>query len=399
MSSSRDAGLAQVASSRTERVLARTGGGGTPLFRLALVAATMGPGGAERVLSILANRWAERGFDVTLVTLAGHGEDFYPLHPSVRRITAAVAQDAGRFGRLSAAINLLRHVLRLRSTLRQLKPDVVLSFIDSTNVMTLLSLIGANIPRVVSERSDPAMVPLAALWRVLRAVLYPGADRVVVQTAGAAAFFKGRVARRLAVIPNPVMRPDTSVEGELQPPRPFIMSLGRFTEEKRFEDLIDAFAAVAPRHPEWSLVIAGDGPLRPALLRQIEALGLKTRVMLPGIVKHSAALLAQCDIYVLSSRFEGFPNAMCEAMALGRPVIATDCPSGPRAIIRNGIDAIMVPPMQPKALAEAIERLFSAPAERARLGEAAAGIIERFKLDPIVDAWEGVLRSAIEARQ
>jgi GalNAc-alpha-(1->4)-GalNAc-alpha-(1->3)-diNAcBac-PP-undecaprenol alpha-1,4-N-acetyl-D-galactosaminyltransferase len=361
--------------------------------------ATLGPGGAERILSMLANRWVERGFDVTIVTLEKTDRDFYPLSSSVCRMTVPLAT-AGRkrTGRFALAIRLLRQAAALRRLVRTKNPDAVLSFIDSTNVMMLLSLIGTRFPRVVSERSDPAMVPLAAIWRILRAILYPSADRVVVQTEGAGRFFSGRVARRLAIIPNPVVRPDLDGEGEFKAPSPVIMSLGRFTEEKRFEDLLEAFAMIAPRHPEWSLLIAGDGPLRPALIQRAQALGLERRVLLPGLVEAPAHLLNRCDIYVLSSRFEGFPNALCEAMALGRPVIATDCPSGPRAIVRNGIDGILVPPMQPKALAKALDRLMSSPDECERLGAAAATIVDRFKLDPIIDTWEAVLLSAIQAR-
>lgn len=364
----------------------------TPL-RLLLVAANLGPGGAEKVLTLLANAWARQGSRVTLVTLDGTTGAFFPLDLSIDRLATETF-----VGRPGLIFRLIRDALKLRRIVRRTSPDAVVSFINSTNVLVLLALLGTRYPRIVSERSDPAIAPLSVVWRVLRWMLYPTADRVVVQTSSAAEFFGGGMARRLAIIPNPVVTPSDDTPADVEVPRPVVVSLGRFTEEKRFVDLVDAFAMVAPRHPEWSLVIAGDGPLRAGLERHIEMLGLSGRVRLPGVTKAPAALLQRADIFVLPSRFEGFPNALCEAMALGRPVIATDCPSGPRHIVLHDSNGLLVPPMQPAALAESIEELIGSPERRAALGAGAASITEKFAIGSILDDWTVVVRTAMADR-
>lgn len=368
-------------------------------LRFTLVVSSLGPGGAERVLTTLANAWAARGNEVTILTFQGLSTDFYQLDPLIRRGDIGMLPPvSGPIRHLKIVVELLKQALRLRGAIKASRPDVVLSFIDVTNVTTLLALIGTAYPRIVSERSDPAMVLLGTAWRTLRRIFYLTADRIVVLTEAAAQFFRGWSDSKVAIIPNPVVHPRRGSQVEIDILQPAIVALGRFTEEKRFEDLIDAFAIVAPRHRKWSLIIGGDGPLRPVLQQKVDNLGLRERIVLPGLIKDTTALLECADIYVLSSRFEGFGNALCEAMALGRPVIATDCPSGPRTLVSDGIDGILVPPMAPLALAGAIDRLICSPDERERLGRAAAAITKRFALETVLADWERVLTAAIEKR-
>ena len=367
--------------------------------RLLLVAANLGPGGAEKVMTMLANAWARQGYRITLITLDGSLKSFFSLDPAIDRLaTETFVSKGGRLGRAGLLFRIVRDALKLRRIVRQIGPDAVLSFINSTNVVVLLALLGTRYPRIVSERSDPAFAPLGAAWRLLRSALYPTADRVVMQTPSAAGFFRGRIAGRVCVIPNPVVAPPVGSAPDINVPQPAIMSMGRFTEEKRFIDLIDAFAIIASRHPEWSLVIAGDGPLRPELERHVGLLGLLGRAHLPGVTRTPAELMSRADIFVLSSRFEGFPNALCEAMALGRAVVATDCPSGPRHIVSHGLDGLLVPPLEPELLANAVESLILSPEMRGNLGTAAASITEKFALGSILEMWGSAIRDSIAER-
>jgi glycosyltransferase involved in cell wall biosynthesis len=175
-----------------------------------------------------------------------------------------------------------------------------------------------------------------------------------------------------------------------------ILAVGRLEPQKGFDVLLRAFADVARSRPEWRLRIAGEGPERGRLEALVFDLGIEDRVNLDGVVSDIDAAMRSADLFVLSSRYEGFPNALCEAMASGLPVIATDCPVGPREIVRDGIDGVLVPPEDERALAGAMDRLMDDPASRERLGAAASAIAERFTPVAILDRWESLLRTVTD---
>jgi GalNAc-alpha-(1->4)-GalNAc-alpha-(1->3)-diNAcBac-PP-undecaprenol alpha-1,4-N-acetyl-D-galactosaminyltransferase len=282
-------------------------------------------------------------------------------------------------------------VLRLRDELRRSRPDVVISFMDTTNVLTILASRGLGIPVIISERNDPRRHAMGLAWNTLRSLLYRRADALVVQSSALRDWAREvAVDARVDIIPNPInpeFNGSTKEAGRRGSGRT-IVAMGRLVRQKGFDLLIEAFARCAGQHPEWSLVILGEGEERSNLESLISAMGLQDRVRLAGKVPQPSHILGQADLFVLSSRFEGFPNALMEAMACKLAVISTDCPNGPRDIVRDGVDGLLIPPDDVNALAKGMDRLMANPMERQRLGAGATEVVKRFSIEKIMSMWD-----------
>ena len=361
-------------------------------MRITLVISTGGAGGAERAISTMANYWAARDREVTILTLSSEAGDWYELHPRVKRVGLNLLSASAHLG--EALRNNLRRVRSLRRELRRARPDVVISFVDKTNVLTLLASVGLRVPVIVSERTDPRQHGIGFAWNGLRRWLYPRADAVVMQSRGLHAWACGFVrSNSVYVIPNsvkPVLN-GTEYPSNQQGSGHTVIAMGRLSKEKRFDLLLRAFCQCARRHDDWSLIILGEGEERGSLEALIGELDLKDRVSLPGRVRDPTRILQGADLFVLSSRFEGFPNALLEAMACGLAVISTDCGSGPREIIRDGLDGLLVPANDLDALASSMDRLMIDHEERQRLGARAEEVIERFSIEKIMTMWDDLL--------
>ena len=359
--------------------------------KITLVVSSLKCGGAERVAIILAQGFIDRGHQVSVVTLAAKETDFYQLPKDAERIALGVMKASPT--PFDAVRNNLQRFLALRRAIQVINPDLVISFVARENILTLISLWQTNYPVIVTEHNDQRFRSCGQPWEQIRHIVYPWAAQVVSVSEGVNHYFNWLPKAKKSVIYNPFVTPKNvqkliNLPQGVNPENQWITAMGRLIEQKGFDLLLTAFAKIAHRYPSWQLLILGEGELRKQLEKLTEHLGLKDRVIFAGVINNPFSLLARSQFFVMSSRFEGFPMAHGEALACGLPVIATDCPSGPKEIIRDGIDGILVPNEDVDALAEAMERLISNEEMRKELAARAVEVTQRFSLEKVMQDWE-----------
>lgn len=369
---------------------------------LMIVIHSLQGGGAERVAVDLAGYWLEHGCQVSVVTQTSAAQDAYALPEGVQRYALALDSDSG--GGVWAVWANLRRLWALRRLIRRHRPTVVLGMMTKASILSVLA--GHRLPcRVIAtEHTHPPVQRLPAIWRRLRRWAYPRAQAVVALTQGTADWLDRQLPGVHAlVIPNAVRWPIQQDEPVIEPPeragRLRLLAVGRLHPVKGFDVLLEAFASIAALFPDWDLVILGEGTQRSALEEQIEQSGLAERVSLPGRIGNIGQWYAQSDLYVLSSRVEGLSNTLLEAMASGLPCVAFDCETGPREIIRNGIDGALVQPVEDaEAMAAWLSNLMAHPDERARYALRATDVRDRFSVTRVMSLWERVFRDSGEPR-
>ncbi len=379
-------------------------------MKITLVIASLGGGGAERVASGMANYWAERGREISLLTMCGsHLSSHFDLHPKVLRHDLGTKPSCRSMpdqrslslllGTLhscsqaeqSAFISDFNRILALREALINLRPRTIISFIDVTNIRTLLATQGLGLPVIISEHCDPHYNNIGAGWEGLRRLMYPQAKYLTVLTEEAAPYFSGFMDGRVRVMPNPIPNAARLAHNQTETRHKAgrtLLAMGRLAYEKGFDLLLQAFALIAERQPAWCLQIWGEGQLRSQLEHCASALGLRERVQFGGFTKSPFEVMRQADLFVVSSRCEGFSNVLAEAMACGLAVVSFDCPSGPRHIVRDGIDGRLVQAQDVPALAATLERLMIDEDERRRLAANAPQAVERFGIERVMNLWE-----------
>jgi glycosyltransferase involved in cell wall biosynthesis len=270
-----------------------------------------------------------------------------------------------------------------------LKADVVLSFINTSNVLTILAAKGLDIRVVVSERVQPDADPTLSLGRrALRRIFYAWSDEIVAQSRDAAKWIERNCRKSAIVIPNPLRAlPRLTFERQ-----PLIIAVGRLTDQKGFDLLIRAFAQIASEFEEWTIAIIGHGDALETLVKLRDELRLAQKVQFVGQIRDVETWMARAGLVVQPSRFEGFPNVILEAMGMGATVISSDCPSGPSDMIEDGINGRLVPVGDIAALANAMAELMSQRKVRESLGREAFETAQRYRQHLVMRQWESCLR-------
>ncbi len=362
-------------------------------MRITCIIHSLDGGGAERVIASLASKLSRRGHDVALITLDDGHRERYEVDSDVERRRLDVMGESHRWW--SKLVNTRKRIGALRTAISQSNPDVVLTFCDRTNILVLMAATALDAPVVVCERSDPSQQHLGPAWELLRRRTYPRAATLIALTETSASHLRSRFDNQVVVIPSAVEQPPIEYDREAAEQNRRILAVGRLEYEKGFDRLIDAFAQFADRSSGWSLRILGEGSRRNELQQRIDDRGLGDRVSLPGWKSPIWNELAEATLFALPSRYEGFPSALLEAMAVGVPCVAVDCESGPRVILDDPQLGLLVP-NNTRELALGLEKMVKDPQLRSKMGQAAKSVVNRFGWESMVDMFETTLKKAID---
>ncbi len=358
---------------------------------------SLGKGGAERVVTTLAAQMAERGIEVCVATLCVSATE-YPLDERVRRINVGLTEAEEKKNKIA---RMRTRIKKLRDCLKKEQPDVVYAFMQTANYRAVLAARGLNIPVIISVRSNPAVDYASKKQQKLANFLYQKAAGAVFQTTGARDFFAPEVASKAAVILNPLNPKYEGIDYPAQRRKAFV-SVGRFHEAKDYMTLVKAFERIAGDYPDYNLEIYGgaseDNSIH-QVREQVRSHHLTERILFMGSREDLEKCITDAACYVLSSKYEGMPNALMEAMALGLPVVATDCPSGgPAALIEDGENGLLVEVGNDKEMAAAMRKMLEYPKDVERVSRAAKKIIEDASAEKITGEWLAYAERCIERK-
>lgn len=366
------------------------------MARIVFFVSSMNGGGAERVAALLCNRWAQLGHEVYLIpTYSGRGGCIYSLDPRVNLIFLA-----DRLGSVEKNIkNIFKRLLLIRRIVNELMPSLIISFLATVNIMVVLAMVGINIPLYVSERTYPGSKNMGFILRLLRKFTYGRATKVVIQTQEGRDWLDRFIPRaNSVVVGNPVSLPLVQNEPIVCPMRYIpqhhnvIICVGRLTKVKQFELVIKAFAILSKTNPSWHLAILGEGLERNGLEILVSSLGLQSKVHLPGRVGNIGTWYDRADVFVMSSKYEGFPNALLEALASGLPSVSFNCQTGPKDLIVDGINGYLLEERTGSAgLANSLLLLLKDKARRTSFSINARRLARENSLENIGDKWDTVI--------
>ena len=355
------------------------------MMKLTIVNATLSHGGAERVISIIANYLAAKKYDITILTWLD-SPIFYKIENSV--IVYSIEKEC-------KSSNLFKKMIWFRRYISKHKPDLLLSFLAIFNIVTLISLLGLGIKIIVCERNDPRYTPFGKTRRLIRNLVYHLADGILTQTDNNKAYFSTLLQKKTKVIYNPIfLNIDYIGKALLLPHDKTIISVARLEPQKNQLMLIDAFAEFEKMNPQYNMIILGEGNYRNILEQRIRELGLSEKIYLPGVVYNVFDYLSKAQFFVLSSNFEGMPNTLLEAMCIGLPCISTKV-SGAIDLIEDGKNGFLVDIGDNHSMAIKMNKIANDIELQKSLGKTASKLYEQLNVNVICKEWESYINSMI----
>lgn len=341
---------------------------------IVFVVTSMGRGGAERVVSILANHYASIDWTVHIVML-WHDILEYKLDEKIQ-VHKLVKEGGNPYAKIPSL------VLRLRKKIKNIVPTAVVSFIAQNNIISYMATRGLGVRLIPSERIDPASMNRGKIYSDVLNTVYAKSTVSVLQTERARNFFPEKVRKNSVIIYNPVT---VNCQAETEREK-VIITAGRLEAQKNHKMLISAFGKFHETHPEYNLVIYGEGVLRAELESFVKEKGLERSVMLPGNVTDVQEREAKAEIFALSSNYEGMSNALMEAMAIGLPCITTDC-AGSDELIENKKNGLLVKVGDERGMLEAMLYMAEHRDEAEKMGHAAREFSAVYATENVIAKW------------
>lgn len=362
---------------------------------MAFVIPSLGSGGAERVVSTLANELSAF-YDVTIICFT-KTDPFYKLGTNVKLLYCVdhIAPSTNMIQAIKSNYKLLK---KLTKHLKKEKADVCIGFLTSANVLSALASKWVKIPCIISERIDPKNSKVNKFWDSLRRYCYKKATYLVVQTEEIKAYFANYFpGDHIYILQNPINRELTEKRnGHQYPKENFILNVGRLNDQKGQDTLIEAFSEM--KNQEWKLLIVGEGKNRKQYEALISKLQLHEKVELIGSTKDISSYYNRAGIFAFTSRFEGFPNALIEAMHFGVPSISTNCPTGPSEIIKHGENGFLIPVDDKEELKAGLNELITNPEKRNKFSIEGMKSVEKFKSDNVIKQWDELIKRCLSSR-
>jgi GalNAc-alpha-(1->4)-GalNAc-alpha-(1->3)-diNAcBac-PP-undecaprenol alpha-1,4-N-acetyl-D-galactosaminyltransferase len=342
-------------------------------------------GGAERVLTTLANNFSQKEDYKIIVATYLNEEDFYKLSENIKRIKFGTRIGKNIFLKI---VKRIQKLYRIRKIVKEEKPDFILPLIVYTNIEVIIACLGLKTKILVTEHSNYWAVK-SKLFRILRIITYKLATKAIVLTKKDKDIYN-KYLNNVEVIGNPILLNTTkSIEEITNTKRnKTLLCVGTLYHVKQFNHAIEAFSMIHEKYPEWKLLIAGAGIELENLKNLTKILKLTTKVDFLGNVSNIEDLYLTSSIFILSSKYEGLPMVIGEAMLAGLPVVSYDCPTGPSEFIENEISGLLVEHNNKKELASKIEDLILDPEKRDFLSKNAKEKIKEFSVENIIKKWE-----------
>lgn len=350
---------------------------------------TLERGGAERVLCNLANQFIKKGY-ITFFVTSYWTKDEYQLDENVERYNL---DEHNRENFLSK--NVIR-IKNLKKIIKKVKPDVIISFLPESIFRVILVTMTMHIPIVISVRNDPQKEYACRSYKLLARMLYMKADWIVFQTEEAKKWFSPKIQKKSSIILNQV---DEKFFMSKKEDEEYYCALGRLVEQKNYPMMIKVFSKFVSKYPSEKLYIYGEGILKKELQKLIKIQGMENNIFLKGLTSNPQDILARAKGFIITSDYEGMPNTLLEAMAVGIPVIATDCPcGGPKMVIKNDENGILIPVGDEEALFKALVKVENDKIFRKKIGGKARMYANCYRPDIIFEEWEDIVKKVTVQR-